>query len=667
MSEASQRIEALIAEGAGQQQAENFAAAERAYRGVLQLDPTHPQALALLGMLSGMFGNFQTAIDCFLRALQRDPQNADIYHNLGETYRHLEDPGKAIPCFGKAIELRPELYMAYRSAADTALAASKNAQKPEHASELKRLAQHYLRNLGKQLQKAKHLQALSVFQEAVSLGPDNIETLIAYGLCLEGHGMPSEAVDTFRHATDVDPRSADAFCELGSALYALRRWEESDDAFRNALRIDPQHKVARTNLVTCDLMHYLYEDGLTPDEIFVRHRRWGDEITAELAPIAAAEVRPFANARDPDRRLRIGFVSADFRDHPVAHFLAPLLAHYDRTALEIYCYAERERMDTYTEVLQKTGGVWRITSRNDSDAALREQLRRDIIDIVIDLSGQTGGSQLRVLAVRSTPLAASWLGYPATTGLPTIDWRITDALADPPGYERYHVEKLLRLPGGFLCYEPPADAPAVAPLPALARGTVTFGSFNNILKVTPSTMRCWAAVLAAVPMARLVVKSSSFADPPLRASYLKQFIAAGIDEQRLDLRSHVLEASAHLGVYNEIDIGLDPLVYNGTTTTCEALWMGVPVVSMVGDRHAARVGYDLLSRVGLSEFAASDVDSYIAAAAALAADLPRLAQIRRELRERMQRSTLCDAPNFAKEFEAGLRSIWCEWCAQRAN
>jgi len=667
MTETSRRIDALIAEGIRCQQAENFDGAERAYRAALQLDPTHPQALALLGMIAGMFGNFQAAIDHFLRALQRDPNNADIYHNLGETYRHLDDTGKAIPCFSKAIELRPELFMAYRSAADTALAASQKAQKPEHASELQRLALHFLRSLGTQLKDAKNTQAVGVFREAIELGPQDLDTLMGYGVCLGAYGMPSEAVDVFERAIALDPQNADAFCELGTALYSLRRWADADKAFRNALRIEPGHKVASTNLVTCELMHYLYEDGWTPDDIFARHRRWGDEITARLAPVAAAEAASFANTRDPDRRLRIGFVSADFKDHPVARFLAPLLTHYDRAALEVYCYAERERMDDYTEVLQKAGGTWRISSRNDSDAMLREQLRRDVIDIVIDLSGQTGGTQLRALAVRATPLAASWLGYPATTGLPTIDWRITDAIADPPGSERYHVEKLLRLPGGFLCYEPRADAPAVGPLPALARRTVTFGSFNNILKVTPATMQCWAAVLAAVPGSRLVIKAASFADPPLRASYLQQFTDAGIDEQRLDFRTHLLEASDHLAVYNEIDIGLDPLVYNGTTTTCEALWMGVPVISMIGDRHAARVGYDLASRVGLSELAATDAASYVETAAALAADLPRLAQIRRELRERMQGSTLCNAANFAKEFEAGLRGIWREWCVGPAG
>jgi protein O-GlcNAc transferase len=667
MSEASQRIEAIIAEGIRQQQAENFDAAERAYRAALQLDANHPQALALLGMIAGMFGNFQVAIDNFLRALQRDPNNADIYHNLGETYRHLGDPGKALPCFAKAIELRPELYMAYRSAADTALAASNDAQSAEHENEAKRLALQYLRVLATQLQKVKHPEALPVFREAAALGPFDIDTLIGFGACLAVHGMPSEAVDIFQRAVALDPKNANAFCELGTSLYALRRWDDAKAAFQNALGTEPTHKVARSNLVTCDLMHNLYEDEATPDEVFTRHRRWGDEIVTELVPIAAAEAKPLTNTRDPNRRLRIGFVSADFKDHPVARYFHPLLAHYDRKALEFYCYAERERTDAYTEALQKAGGIWRISGRNDSDAALREQLRRDAIDIMIDLSGQTGGTRLSALAVRATPLAASWLGYPATTGLPTIDWRITDALADPPGHERYYVEKLLRLPDGFLCYEPREDAPAVGPLPATTRGTMTFGSFNNIIKVTPATVHCWAAILAAVPGSRLVLKAGTLADPPLRAFYLEQFVAAGVEEHRIELRSHLVEAGEHLGAYNEIDIGLDPLVYNGTTTTCEALWMGVPVISMIGDRHAARVGYDLLSRVGLSEFAAPDTASYVETVVKLATDLPRLAQTRRELRERMQRSPLCDATHFAKQFEKGLRDIWREWCAQPAG
>lgn len=662
MADRAEKIQALLAEGIRLQQTENFDAAERTYRAVLQLDPTQPQALALLGMLAGMFGDFQTAIDLFLRALQRDPNNADVYHNLGETYRHLGDAGKALPSFAKAIELRPELFMAYRSAADTALAAAERAEKPEHAAELKRLALQYRRTLGTLLHQKRHPEALGVLREAIEIDPFDVETLRKLGDCLYDHALLTEAVEMFQRAIALDPHNASTFCALGVALYALRRWDDEEEAFRTALEIDPNHKIARTNLVTCDLMHRLYEDEPTPDEIYRRHRQWGESITAELAATAAAEARPFPNTRDPERRLRVGFISGDFRDHPVAQFFRPLLANHDRAVLDIYCYTEQERTDHYTPLLQQIGGTWRIASVMESDAALRAQLRADGIDIAIDLAGQTAGTRLGALAVRAAPVTATWLGYPATTGLPTIDWRITDALVDPAGYERYYTEKLLRLPGPFLCYAPRAETAAVGPLPALTRGAVTFGSFNNMMKVTPATVRCWAAILAAVPTARLVLKAAYLADPNVRASFSAQFAALGIDAARVDLRGRVADVGAHLSAYNEIDIGLDPLIYNGTTTTCEALWMGVPVVTLIGDRHAARVGFDLLSQIGLAELAASDIDAYVKLAADLAGDLPRLQRIRRELRDRMRESPLCDAPRFARQFEAGLRTMWRAWC-----
>jgi protein O-GlcNAc transferase len=662
-----QRIDALIAEGVRQQQAENFDAAGRAYRAALQLDPTHPQALALLGMLAGMFGEFQPAIDLFLKALQRDPNNADLYNNLGETYRHLGDVAKALPCFAKAIELRPELYIAYRSAADAAIAAIENAEKPEHARELARLAVRYRRTLGTLLRRIRHPEALPVLREALDLDPFDVETLRELGACLSDWGIASEAVEIFQRALALDPANPNTFSQLGTALYHLRRWNEDQEAFRAALRIDPRHKVARANLVTCGLMRWLYEDEPTADDVYQRHREWGAAITAELAATAAAEAAPLRNTRDPDRKLRVAFLSGDFKNHPVAQFFRPLLERHDPTAIEIYCYTEKERTSDYTPVLQKLGGIWRIESINAPDAALRAQLRADAIDIAIDLSGQTAGTRLEALAIRATPVTATWLGYPATTGLSTIDWRITDALADPPGYERYFTEKLLRLPDGFLCYEPRFEnIPAVSPVPALARGAITFGSFNNALKLTPATMRCWAAILAAVPGARLVLKAGYLADPVVRSSIEAQFSTLGIELSRVELRGHLADMGDHFSAYAEIDIALDPLIYNGTTTTCEALSMGVPVVSLIGDRHAARVGFDLLSRVGLSELAAPDRDGYVALAAKLAGDLTRLQRVRGELRERMRRSPLCDAAGFARRFEAGLRMMWREWCARQA-
>ena len=244
-----------------------------------------------------------------------------------------------------------------------------------------------------------------------------------------------------------------------------------------------------------------------------------------------------------------------------------------------------------------------------------------------------------------------------------MDWRITDARADPPEQEAFYREKLLRLPDSFLCYHfYGAVVPAVAPLPAARRGTITFGSFNNPLKLSPPTIAAWTRILAAVPRSRLMLKSLLFAEPSRRQHFLEQFAAHGIAPERLELREPQPDIMDHLNSYAEIDIALDPFPYNGTTTTCEAMWMGVPMISLIGDRHAARVGFDLLSLVGLADFAAADVESYVAKAVALASDLPQLAQLRQELRERMRNSPLCDAPRFARAFEAGLRRMWREWC-----
>jgi protein O-GlcNAc transferase len=665
VADSSPEIEALLAEGVRQQQAENFDAAERAYQAVLKLDTTQPQALALLGMIKGMFGEFQAAIDFFLKALERDPDNADLYNNLGETYRHLGDAAKALPCFAKAIELRPDLLFAYRGAADMALAAHDEAGNPEHARELTRLAVQHLRTLGGILRKKRHPDALGVLQEALALDPFDFETLHSLGNGLYEHGLLSESVEMFHRAIALRPDDANVFSNLGTSLYCLRRWQEADDAFRRALELNPEHKIARANRITCALMHPLYEDDVTPEQIYREHRAWGLKITGDLAGIAAAESKPFPNSRDPNRRLRVAFISGDLRDHPVAHFFRPLLASYDRDSLDVYCYTEQERTDTYTETLRHVGGTWRVSPVGDPDTALRAQLRADAIDIAIELSGQTAGTRLSALAVRAAPVTASWLGYPATTGLPTVDWRITDALVDPPGHEAYYTEKLMRLPEGFLCYAPRAEnPPPVAPLPATIRGTITFGSFNNTLKLTASSIRCWAAILASVPRSRLVLKAAYLADPTVRLFIVEQFNAAGIESGRVELRTQVAELGDHLGTYGEIDIGLDPLVYNGTTTTCEALWMGVPVISLIGDHHAARVGFDLLSRVGLGELAGANVTSYVANAVALANDVPRLQRIRYELRHRMMTSPLCNAPRFARHFEAGLRAMWKTWCAE---
>jgi predicted O-linked N-acetylglucosamine transferase (SPINDLY family) len=406
-------------------------------------------------------------------------------------------------------------------------------------------------------------------------------------------------------------------------------------------------------------MRTLYDDKSTPREIFERHRDWGADTTASQKDAATQIV--FTNSRDPDRRLRVAYLSGDFRTHSVGYFFQPLLAHHDHRAVEVICYSEVDNPDAMTKELRAHCSLWR-DSYKMTDTALRAQLLADRIDVAIDLAGQTAKNRLRALAVKTTPVTATWLGYPATTGLSTIDWRITDDLADPPGVEAFYTEKLLRLDGGFLCYAPPADAPAVAPLPSIATGRITFGSFNNMQKISESTIDAWAAILRAAPESRLVLKAPTLVDRGLRQRYQDAFVSRGVDPARVELRTFIVESASHLAAYGEIDIALDPFPYNGTTTSCEAMWMGVPVLTVIGNRHAGRVGFDLLNRIGYPELAAADQSAYVAQAVQLARDPLRLQRLRSDLRERMHASSLCDAPHFARAFEQGIRVMWRQWC-----
>lgn len=608
-------------------------------------------------------GNWPAAIALYHRAIERQPESAALLYELGECYRQSGDMGRAIQAFERAIALDPDHVAAYRCAADSALAQATKPGIPSKAvADLKKFAAMYLVALAqRQSQHGVAGDPEANLREAVALDPKSGTAYAVLGEFLEGCGRYSEAEKALRRAVALDPRLAAAHIALGNALQSLGRYQEMEAAYRRALEIDPSLRHVRDSMLWLPLLQMLYDSATTPAQILAKHREWGDRLLAETRKTHPAAA-PFVNTREPTRRLRVAYLSPDFRYHAVSFFFEPLLAHHDRSAIEVYCYAEIEHPDFVTAALQERGGIWHKTFGLD-DAALRAQLRTDQIDIAVDLAGHTGHSRLNAFAIKPAPVTATWLGYPATTGLPTIDWRITDARVDPPGQERFHTEKLLRLPETFLCYHFYGSAePVLTPPPANARGAITFGSFNNPQKLSPPAVAAWARILAAVPASRLIMKSQRFIDPSLRALFLERFAANGIAAERVELRAPQPDMMDHLNSYAEIDIALDPFPYNGTTTTCEAMWMGVPMISLIGDHHAARVGFDLLSQVGLADFAAADIESYIAKAVALASDLPQLARLRQELRERMQNSSLGDAPGFARAFEDGLRTMWREWC-----
>jgi predicted O-linked N-acetylglucosamine transferase (SPINDLY family) len=371
---------------------------------------------------------------------------------------------------------------------------------------------------------------------------------------------------------------------------------------------------------------------------------------APLSPVAS-------DWRPGTRPLRVGLLSADFKTHSVSYFIEPLLARHDRDRLALVCYSNGSFGDTITLRLRDHATEW-VGTATWSDSQLARRIREDAIDILVDLSGHTGGNRLSMLALKPAPVQVTWLGYPTTTGLPTIDYRITDARVDPPGYAACASERPLRLPASYFCYRPRSE-PRIGPLPADAGRPITFGSFNNMPKLGAATIRLWSRVLHALPDATLFVKTKALADASVRDALLASFATEGICAQRLRAIGWLPSGEEHLAAYNEVDIALDTFPYNGATTTCEALWMGVPVVSLAGSTHASRMGLSILTAVGLPELVASSEDGFVALAAALAQERDRLRALRQTLRERMRASPLMDeaghAAAVADALEAAMR------------
>jgi predicted O-linked N-acetylglucosamine transferase (SPINDLY family) len=374
----------------------------------------------------------------------------------------------------------------------------------------------------------------------------------------------------------------------------------------------------------------------------------------------------FRNQPDPERRLKIGYVSPDFRTHSVAYFFEGLLRWHDNKVVETFCYALTPHKDETTERLQQQASVWRDVSTLD-DAALVKQARADGIDILVDLAGHTARNRLTVFAARAAPVQMTYLGYPSTTGLSRMDYRLTDERADPPGEEAFHSERLVRLPGCFLCYQPPLRSPSVAGAPMVHNGYITFGSFNNLAKINANVVALWSEILQAVPGSRLLIKNPSLTDGVTAERYRAMFDTHGISSDRTELLGLVPDPQAHLDTYRRIDIALDTFPYNGTTTTCEALYMGVPVITLAGQAHAGRVGLSILGNLGLDELIARSPDDYVSCAASLATNQERICDLRNTLRERLLTSAICDADSFARKVEQAFRQIWHDWCSTQIS
>jgi predicted O-linked N-acetylglucosamine transferase (SPINDLY family) len=419
--------------------------------------------------------------------------------------------------------------------------------------------------------------------------------------------------------------------------------------FRQALAQRPLFAGAHSNLLMA--MHYVETDAR---QIYHEHVKWG-RLHGNLAKSARHRNEPVVN-----KRLRVGLVSPDFREHSVAFFLEPLVAKHDREQIELICYSGVARPDAVTERFRRYADGWREI-RGETDEQVAALIENEQVDVLIDLAGHTSGNRLLVFARKPALVQVSWLGYPDTTGLSAMDWRMTDAIADPPGAEAFYTEQLMRLGRAAWCYRPGAFPDVGA-----ARGGVTFGSFHTLEKITPRWLGIWCEILAAAPGARLIVKARGLGDKGTMKRFEEAFAERGMRE-RLELMPATPTLEEHLRLYGGVDVALDTFPYHGTTTTCEAMWMGVPVVTMRGTTHASRVGASLLSAMGLDELVTGSSEEYVRVAVELAKDEPRRHELRRTLRERMVYSPLMDEERFAREFERALREMWRTWCAGRGR
>ncbi len=657
-----ERAEALArkAADAGEADAHALLARILSQTGDLEGAETHAQAaldhrpddavtMAYLGSILMATRRTDDAVAAFLRAVELKPGDAILLNEYGNALAAAGRAEDAATALRSAVRLRADLPEIHNNLGNVHRACGRldaAAGCYKQALKLRPPYPEALNNLGVVMQEQGNVDtAMDAFRQAIALDPGNALVHTHLGTAYAAKGALSEAVAVHREAIRIDPELASAHNNLGIALKDLGLLGEAREAYKRALEIAPDDSEIHSNLVMC----LSYDPAVDGDALLKGHRDWA---ARHEKPGAVA----FDRELDPGRLLKIGYVSPDLWTHSVAYFIEPVLEHYDRKRFHVTCYADIERPDATTARLRDHADRWHDTATL-SDGELYDLIRSDGIDILIDLTGHTAGNRLEVFGCRAAPVQASWIGYPATTGLSQMDYRITDSWADPAGVtDTWHSEKLLRLPDGFLCYAPPADAP----MPARERGDrpLTFGSFNNLSKVTDGVIELWSTLLQECPDARLLLKSRQLADESVRQRIVKAFQLNGIDEERLDLRARLADRQHHLALYNEVDVALDTFPYNGTTTTCEALWMGVPVITLVGALHAGRVGASLLRQLDLTDWIAHSPDEYVALVLSVAALPPE----RRILREWIAASGLTDGEGFAGRFEEALRGIWRSYC-----
>jgi protein O-GlcNAc transferase len=493
----------------------------------------------------------------------------------------------------------------------------------------------------------------TALRRTLELDDENIDALLCLGVLLAGNQHTGEADQVFHRALELAPERVDISHAYSRVLSDTARTEEALAIIRAAQQHAPRD-VSLQDKVCC-LLNYLPD--VPPKTVLEEHLAYGRLVGN---PPPAHRI----SDRSPDRRLRVGYLSADLREHSVAYFLEPVLEHHDRTAFEVICLHIGAGDDKATPRLKGRVDHWRQLFPSTDDV-LSRAIIDERIDILVELAGHAMGNRLPVVARHVAPVSVTYIGYPNTTGVPAIGYRLVDAHTDPARSDQWATEKLIRLDGCFLCYRPYEQSPD--PAPRDSSSPITFGSFNNLAKLSNQTIDLYGRVLAAVPGSRLLLKGKGLGDTSVRSRVLSRLAAFNIAPERVGVLGHTKTTPEHLSLYHRMDIALDPFPYHGTTTTCEAMWMGVPVISLAGPAHASRVGISLMETVGLPEFIAQSPEDYVRTAAALASDATRLAKLRSGLRDQMKHSPLCDAPAYTRKLENAYREMWRSWCGPEVS
>lgn len=641
----------------------NLLGAEQGYRQVIALRPDLASAHNALGAALQAQGRHEDALQAFNAALEIDPGLTDAKNNRINLLSLMGRPeapvardnpvpavqevsilgagGEAAGLFNGAnvLKAKGDLVQAAELYSQTI------ALDPHHAGAYA--------NLGDTLiTMGSYDAAEAMIRASLLFDPENPESFNTLGVALINQGKLDESIASFENSLRIRPHNISTLTNLGNAYKDCRKIDKAIDTYRQALAIAPKVEIHSNILMA---MHY--SSKYSREEIFQEHLLWNERYAAPLTPRSVS----FKNTADRNRRLRVGFVSGSFHRHPVGYLTIGALESLNRDNLEVILYSTNARRDDLTDRFKSTADQWlSIVGETDEDFVAR--VHRDQVDILIDLAGHSDGFRLLAFARRAAPVQMKWVGGQFnTTGMDAMDYFISDSIETPEGDDEWYTEKVIRMPDGYVCYDPPFYAPDVAALPALSKGCVTFGCFNYATKVTEDVVALWCEILHKTKGSRLILKSKPFNDAVNRKDYEKMFACQGIDPERIELRA----SSSHdilLAEYGEIDIALDPFPYSGGLTTIEALWMGVPVITMPGQTFAARHAASHIVNAGLGNWLCDGPESYVDRAVHWSNNLESLSRLRGRLRTQVARSPLCDAPRFAGHFEDVLRQAWGQWC-----